>query len=167
MKVLQILALGLASASSAAAALCKPSPPAPSASSVSSSISSVSSPSASPSTPAVPQPVCVRNVVTNGYFDSGSLTSWTPTQFGGAVLSGGCGTCGQFSTCAQLDTVTSGYVALSQTVPNTGVGLIYTFSFNYRAVATLSSDALLVCQISGGVNGLLWSFIPSRILVGG
>ena len=83
------------------------------------------------------------------------------------ALPSGAGTCGQFSTCALLDTVTGGYVALSQTVPNTGVGKIYTFSFNYRALATLSSDAILVCQINGGANGLSWSWTPDKIPVGG
>ncbi|KAL1890077.1 hypothetical protein Sste5346_008514 [Sporothrix stenoceras] len=163
MKVLQILAVGLASAFSASAALCKPSPPAPSASSV----SSVASSSPSPSTPATPQPICIRNVVTNSYFDAGSLDGWTLTQFNGGTVTGASGTCGQFSTCVLLDTVTGGYVGLSQTVSNTGVGLIYTFTFNYRAIATLSSDAILVCQINGGAGGLSWSWTADSIPVSG
>lgn len=180
MKVLQLLALGLASASTAAASRCRLSsvPPVSSASSAPSSVSSApasssasssvsSSASASSSAPpSPPQPICVRNVVNNGYFDSGSLDGWTLTEFGGGAVVGGAGTCGQFGTCALLDTVTGGYVGLSQTVPNTGIGLIYTFSFSYRAVATLFSDALLVCQINGGANGLSWSWTQDKIPVG-
>lgn len=157
MKFLQFLALGLASANTVAASKCRPSLPV--------SVSSVSSPSSSPSpsNSAAPQPVCVRNVVTNGYFDSGSLDGWSTTAFNGGTVTGSAGDCGQFASCATLNTVTGGYVALYQTVPNIGVGLMYTFAFDFRSIGALSSDAVLVCKINSGADGLSWTFTPNNI----
>ncbi|CAK7234757.1 hypothetical protein SBRCBS47491_009057 [Sporothrix bragantina] len=154
MKFLALLALGLASASTTVASVCKLPASSPSP-----------SPSSTPSGPSVPAPVCVSNVIQNGYFGSGSLDQWTVTAFGGAAVTGST-SCGQYSSCATLDTVTGGYASISQTVANTGVGLIYTFALNYRAVTTLYTDATLVCQINGGANGLSWSWKYNQIPVG-
>ncbi|EPE08504.1 hypothetical protein F503_04091 [Ophiostoma piceae UAMH 11346] len=91
------------------------------------------------------------------------LDNWYPDTSGtGSVTA--VTSCGQFNTCVQLATGSSGNDAsLSQVITNARSGYTYTFTFSFRGIDTLSSDAVLTCTINDGGPGLIWTRTADEI----